>query len=181
MRPDQSPARMDERSTAAISACTRLRLHDDRDGAPIALGPQEPRSEEAISRVEFQPLHRPPEDTEWAARGEDLKLKGCAAAERPQKRRDERFEDEGWGEPTEEAQLPCSLAVRDLREAHLSTAPLESIAPRTSHTVWTLFRQAVRCRPSEGPSWKFRVICFSVGGPRVEGGIPGLGLCQQED
>jgi hypothetical protein len=56
--------------------------------------------------------------------GEDLKLKGCSAAEGSQKRREERFKDQRWREPTKDPQLPYSHAVRDLREAQMDVRPV---------------------------------------------------------
>jgi len=58
------------------------------------------------------------------AQGEDLDLKGRSATERRQNGREERCDHEGCRETAEEAQLPCSHAVRDLREAQSPDAPV---------------------------------------------------------
>jgi hypothetical protein len=50
------------------------------------------------------------------AQSKDLKLKGRPGAEQRQERREQCCENEGWGESTEDSQLPLYQPNRDFRE-----------------------------------------------------------------
>jgi len=110
-RPEQPKA-------LAMPSNHSFRLHDRQGRPPVGPDCRQPHPEDAICRRQLRSLLGCAlEDTDLVAEGEDLDLEGRSAAKRRQDGREERSEDEGWREPTKEAQVPCSHAVRDLREA----------------------------------------------------------------
>ena len=91
--PSRSPAadlpRPEQPDALAMPRDDSVRLDNDECRSPIRPDATQPCPQKPIRRGQRRPLHRAVENTELVTERDDLKLKGCTAAERQQEGREE--------------------------------------------------------------------------------------------